>query len=104
MRVMIKAAMAGLCLAATLSPALAESKGRYRLEPNLDRSGNDIRKDILVPDAGVEACANRCRDTKGCVAFTYVKRSTTVPQPICWLKDAVPVGYPSSCCTSGVLE
>lgn len=77
---------------------------RFVREPNLDRSGNDIRSEKLAPTAGVEDCEQRCADTKGCVAYTFVKRSTTVPAPICWLKDTVPAGYDSSCCTSGVLH
>ena len=78
--------------------------GRFVREPNLDRSGNDIRSEKLEPTAEVEDCERRCEATRGCIAYTFVKKSTTVPQPICWLKDTVPHGYTSSCCTSGVLK
>jgi hypothetical protein len=77
---------------------------RFTREADLDRSGNDLRRDLLEPTATVEVCEARCLGTKGCVAFTFVKQSTTVPQPICWLKNTVPVGYKSSCCISGVLQ
>lgn len=77
---------------------------RFAIEPNLDRSGNDIKSVKLAPEALVDACERLCEATKGCISFTFVKRSSTVPEPICWLKDATPVGYPSSCCTSGVLK
>lgn len=96
--------LAVICGLASVASLHGQSAVRFRLEPNLDRSGNDIRKDVLPADAGIEVCEQHCRDTRGCVAFTFVKRSTTVPAPICWLKDTVPTGYPSSCCTSGVLE
>jgi PAN domain-containing protein len=79
-------------------------QGRFDREPNLDRSGNDIRSERLAPGATVGDCELRCTATEGCVAYTFVKQSTTVPQPICWLKDTVPHGYASSCCTSGVLR
>ncbi|MFM9943325.1 MAG: PAN domain-containing protein [Hyphomicrobiaceae bacterium] len=89
---------------AAAPPPAATAASRFTREPNLDRSGNDLRKDILPPDAGIEVCEQRCLEATGCVAFTYVKRSTTVPQPICWLKATVPVGYSSECCISGVLQ
>ena len=94
-------ALLGAAIAA--SAALADSKN-FRLEPNLDRSGNDLRRDVLAADADVEVCAARCLGLAGCKSFTFVKKSTTVPAPICWLKDTTPVGYASSCCTSGVLK
>lgn len=71
-------------------------------EPNLDRSGDDLRRDVLPADATVEACENSCAATAGCVAYTFVLKSDTVPKPICWLKKVVPVGYPSACCISGI--
>jgi PAN domain len=82
----------------------AATAGRFLREPNIDRSGNDIRSDKLPVDASVEDCERVCVATNGCVAYTFVKLSTTVPQPICWLKNAVPYGHASSCCTSGVLK
>jgi PAN domain len=86
------------------SEAFAYDPGRFTREPNLDRSGDDLRRDVLNADAAVEACEARCLAATGCVAFTFVKKSTTVPQPICWLKKTVPVGYESECCISGVLK
>jgi hypothetical protein len=83
--------------------ALADAS-RFTREPNLDRSGGDIRKDILHAEASVEDCEARCLATKGCLAFTFVRKSTTVPEPICWIKHTASVGYPSNCCTSGVLK
>ncbi len=97
-------AFACLLLLMPISAAAQAPEPRFTREPNLDRSGNDLRKDILAPDAGIEVCEQRCLEATGCAAFTYVKRSTTVPAPICWLKATVPVGYPSECCTSGVLQ
>jgi hypothetical protein len=85
-------------------PQPARPKPQFTREPNLDRSGNDLRRDVLDAGANVEECEARCLAATGCVAFTFVKKSTTVPQPICWLKQTVPVGYESSCCISGVRQ
>jgi hypothetical protein len=85
-------------------PQPARPKPQFTREPNLDRSGNDLRRDVLDAEASVDDCETRCVATAGCVAFTFVKKSTTVPQPICWLKQTVPVGYESSCCISGVRQ
>jgi len=88
--------------AATPPPAVP--KPRFVIEADLDRSGSDLRRDVLDAGATVDACEARCLAANGCVAFTFVKQSTTVPQPICWLKNTVPTGYKSSCCISGVLQ
>jgi hypothetical protein len=79
-------------------------KPQFTREPNLDRSGNDLRRDVLDAGASVDDCEARCVAAAGCVAFTFIKKSTTVPQPICWLKQTVPVGYESSCSISGVRQ
>lgn len=94
-------AAAMMAVAAT---ALGASADRFAREPNLDRSGNDIASIKLNEGDGVADCEQRCLTTPGCVAYTFVKRSTTVPLPICWVKDTVPHGYESSCCSSGVLK
>jgi PAN domain len=86
------------------APSPAVPKPQFTRELDLDRSGNDLRRDVLDVDATVEACEQRCLAAQGCLAFTFVKKSTTVPAPICWLKGTVPVGYTSSCCISGVLK
>lgn len=89
-------------LIAGVAAANAQSTGSFTREPNMDRSGNDIRKIELEASQDVAACEELCRGTPGCVAFTYVKRNTTVPVPICRLKDTAPTAHESSCCTSGV--
>lgn len=91
-------------LLAVMVPAPEVAAERFVREPNLDRSGNDIRSIRLRASEGVADCEQRCLQTPGCVAYTFVKRSTTVPLPICWIKDTVPHGYESSCCSSGVLK
>lgn len=99
--------LAGVAIALVMAGGrgnVLASGGHFTREPNTDRSGNDIRSLELAAEATVEACEQHCRDTPGCVAFTLVKRSTTVPQPICRLKDATPYGHESSCCTSGMLK
>lgn len=93
---------AALALWSLMPAPVAVASGTFTRETNLDRSGDDLRRDVLPVDATVEACERRCAETADCVAFTFVLRSKTVPAPICWLKKVVPVGYPSSCCISGV--
>lgn len=107
MRVVVALAVAVGALALmgqAATPPPAVPKPQFTREPDLDRSGNDLRRDVLDASATVDECERRCLATNGCVAFTYVKKSTTVPEPICWLKNTVPTGYTSSCCISGVLR
>lgn len=76
----------------------------FTREPDTDRSGNDIAVVELATGATADDCAARCGTTNGCVAFTYVKQSTTVPAPVCRLKNEKPYGHESSCCISGALK
>lgn len=97
------------CIAVPVSAQAPSSSGGNALrtfsrEPNTDRSGNDLKKVELADGDEVAQCEALCQSTPACVAFTFVKRSTTVPKPICWLKDVVPVAYESGCCTSGALQ
>ena len=71
-------------------------------EPNIDRSGSDMRKVVLAADAEVGMCEALCVAIDGCLSFTYVKQSSSVPKPVCRLKDARPFGHESACCVSGV--
>lgn len=87
----------------TMPRTEAAKRKVFTREPGKDRSGNDIKKAEMLATDGVDQCERMCRLMSACVAFTFVKRSTTVPKPICWLKDKVPVAYDSDCCTSGVL-
>ncbi len=104
----IGAMMAGvaalLLMGQAPGPRPAVPKPQFSREPNLDRSGSDIKREVLDAQATVDACEARCVATSGCVAFTFVKQSTTVPQPICWLKSTVPTGYASECCISGAMR
>lgn len=102
MRLVIAGALA-LIVGVTAS-AQAQTSGSFTREPNMDRSGNDIRKIELEASQEVGACEDLCRALSDCKAFTYVKKSTTVPRPICRLKDTTPTAHESSCCTSGVRE
>lgn len=84
------------------SPAV--SKASFTREANTDRSGNDMKVVALAAEQDETACEAMCAATKGCVAYTYVKQSKTVPLPVCRIKDAQPFGHQSSCCTSGALK
>lgn len=95
------AAAAGAILA--LLPLGTAADGRFTREPNIDRSGNDIRVEPLPIGSEPAACEAMCAATSGCVAFTFVKRSTTVPQPLCRVKNDAPYGHESHCCVSGAL-
>ncbi len=89
-------------LAAETTPATARKA--FTREPNTDRSGNDFRVAKLLVDDTAAICERMCRLTPNCIAYTFVKRSQTVPLPLCRLKDQAPFGHESSCCTSGALQ
>lgn len=94
-------ALVGIQAGGLVSTATARD---FVQEPNIDRSGNDFRVEVLASNANADDCDRLCRADKVCVAYTFVKRSSTVPQPLCRLKDAAPHGHESSCCTSGSLK
>lgn len=72
----------------------------FRIESGTDRRGADLAVDIA---ASPEACAERCRNDRRCVAFTFVLPNTIQgPEGRCWLKFAVPPSSASGCCVSGV--
>lgn len=102
----MKAVAAAAVTAATLLALLSlgtRADGRFTREPNIDRSGNDISVTPLPLGADPAACEAKCAATQGCVAFTFVKKSTTVPAPLCRIKNAAPYGHESHCCISGAL-
>lgn len=99
--IIVAAAATGFLMAV---PMLATADGRFTRELNIDRSGNDIRVESLPVGADAAACEALCTKTAACVAFTYVKQSTTVPQPVCRIKDQAPFGHESNCCVSGALK
>jgi hypothetical protein len=88
-------------LALGTAAAVAVADVRFSREPNADRSGNDIRVEALPGAAGAERCEAMCAATAACVAYTYVKRSATVPAPLCRIKDQAPFAHESECCISG---
>ena len=93
-----------MLMAAALLAGAAGATGTFTREPGVDRSGNDMAVSELELSATADDCAARCAALKGCVAFTYVKKSTTVPKPVCRLKNAKPFGHESGCCISGALQ
>lgn len=95
------AALALVAAVAGTYPLFATAEIGFQREPNSDRSGNDILVRPLPPGSDVAVCEALCAATKGCVAYTYVKQSTTVPRPVCRIKDQAPFGHESSCCISG---
>jgi hypothetical protein len=79
--------------------ALAQSND-YRIEPGIDRPGADV--DVSA-SGSQEACAQRCRGDRRCIAFTFVLPTTIQgPEGRCWLKAAVPPSRQAACCVSGV--
>lgn len=98
-RVLLATAFSALLLATA-----AWAASSYSLEPSIDRSGNDIAVIELAVSDTADTCGKRCAATRGCLAFTYVKQSASVPKPICRLKDEKPYGHESSCCISGVIK
>ncbi|MEZ5855723.1 MAG: PAN domain-containing protein [Hyphomicrobiaceae bacterium] len=103
------AALGAILVCAQPNPLRAETKPAaarkaFTREPNTDRSGNDFRVAKLLAGDTAAICERMCRLTPNCVAYTFVKRSETVPLPLCRLKDQAPFGHESSCCTSGALQ
>lgn len=101
----ISLAMAAVAASAVVAlfSLVATADGRFTRELNIDRSGNDILVKPLPSGSDAAACESLCAATKGCVAFTFVKQSTTVPEPLCRVKDQAPFGHASDCCVSGAL-
>lgn len=79
----------------------SQATPQFTVEANRDRSGNDVKVEELPVGASFEVCRDKCAGMPGCVAYTFVKQSTTVPKPVCRLKDAAPFPHESSCCISG---
>lgn len=97
-------ALPAAMLVMALLAGTAGATATFTREPGVDRSGNDMAVFELDASASADDCAARCAGLKGCVAFTYVKKSTTVAKPVCRLKDQKPYGYESGCCISGALQ
>lgn len=51
-----------------------------------------------------EQCANICRGTSSCVAFTWVRPGVQGNTGVCWLKGSLSNKVRNSCCTSGVVR
>lgn len=84
-----------LSVICTASPALA-------MDFNTDRPGLDF-ENFDLPAANAYLCEDKCASDPKCKAWTYVKPNTIQgPNPICWLKYAVPKPKPNNCCISGV--
>jgi hypothetical protein len=77
------------------------TQASFTVEPNFDRPGSDYR-DFDLPAADAALCQSACAAQDMCVAFTYVKPGLQSDAPRCWLKSALPEGYASDCCVSGV--
>jgi len=95
----IAATILGLAAGTQIEAGLAQTA--FTREPERDRSGNDIVVEALDVTADAGLCEALCRARVDCVAYTFVKRSDTVPKPLCRLKDERPYPHESSCCISG---
>jgi hypothetical protein len=73
-------------------------------EPDTDRMGGDYTSVTLPAQSVPRDCQALCAaDGNRCKAWTYVKAGVQAANPRCWLKNSVPAGKPSNCCSSGVM-
>lgn len=71
------------------------------MEKDVDRPGNDYTHFALAaPDP--KLCMQACADDPKCMAYTYVKPTSSSAQARCWLKGQVPQAKPNKTCISGV--
>lgn len=73
------------------------------MEIDTDRPGSDFRNFALQQDDPV-LCRDACRETAGCVAWTFVRPGWQGPSARCWLKHVAPQPRPHTCCISGVVS
>jgi len=105
------AALAALLLMPSAAGAQHTGTGIVHTYSTVEGATNRIGGDIGslgIPgsDGGETVCASECFWTRGCVAWTYVKRGypTAELAARCWLKAPAPpktAGMP--CCVSGVI-
>jgi hypothetical protein len=71
-------------------------------EPGVDRRGSDF-SDFDLPGQGPHTCQSACRQSGGCVAWTYVRAGFQGAFARCWLKSAVPDAQANAFCVSGTM-
>lgn len=74
--------------------------GTVSIEPNINRMGQDYASFALTVEAP-EQCRLACEQDSRCVAYTYVHPGYQGPNPVCWLKSAIPEPTSDPCCISG---
>jgi hypothetical protein len=71
------------------------------MEPSTDRPGGDMQQfDLPRPDPRL--CQERCVETEGCRAWTFVKPGWQARNARCWLKASTPEPQEHACCISGL--
>ncbi|MBU6373254.1 MAG: hypothetical protein KJS97_11050 [Alphaproteobacteria bacterium] len=71
------------------------------LEVGTDRPGADLFARSM-PGGDVADCQQLCKQTEGCVAFTF-DRVDGLQAPVCRIKEAAPPPQSAPCCISGVV-
>jgi hypothetical protein len=71
------------------------------MSDNTDRAGSDYRSFQLKGRTPGE-CQMACNKQRTCRAWTYVRPGVQGPNPVCYLKNAVPPARANTCCISGV--
>jgi len=71
---------------------------------NQDRFGADYSA-FPLPTDNPKQCEDACKSVSKCKAWTYVKPNTIRgPNPMCYLKEAIPPPREDPCCVSGTKE
>jgi hypothetical protein len=71
------------------------------MEWDTDRFGADYTN-LPLPTDNPTLCEDACKSAPRCQAWTYVKPNTVMgPEPMCFLKEAVPPPKGNKCCVSG---
>jgi len=77
---------------------LNSMNGRFQLEEDTDRPGNDYARHM---EDSSEACRTRCARDENCQAFTFVKPNPGSTQGQCFLKRSESSPVANHCCVSG---
>lgn len=83
-----------------LACSLTAAERTWTEAKNTNRPGYDMAKIVMKSGQKAE-CVAQCKDNPFCRAYTWVEPGVQGPDPVCWLKSAVPDAKPSNCCSSG---
>jgi hypothetical protein len=92
-----------LAIALAFGTAAISGASAQTFERGVDRPGLDYRS-FDLREADPSSCERACVRDGRCVAWTYVAPGIQSSTARCWLKNGIPRGIRSGCCTSGVVR